>query len=212
MARRFIALVLAALAFAPTTAFAAKTKADARKRVDARPLDEGFLYAGVAPGMNFGGHALPRALYMDVLNAGWVLPQGIDLSFALTGTNLVPDAGDYSVTMGRLAVGYRPFLRDPLPILQPYVLAGAGLGGEGRYLCEPEPSCDPATTECRDVCGRANWAMSLFAGGGLDANFHLVDVGDQQLLAFAGIQARYEYIPDRFHMPVVTFPIGVKLQ
>lgn len=213
MLRRLAALTLALIAALPLPALAAgKKSAEVRKAPATRELNDGFLYVGTAPGINFGGTALPRSLYMDVVQAGYVLPAGLDLSFALTGMNFLPDAGDYGITMGRFAAGYRPFLRDPLPILQPYVLAGAGVGGEGKYLCEAEPSCDPATTECRDVCGRANWAFSIFAGGGFDVNAHLVDIGDQQLVAYAGIQARYEYIPDRFHMPVLTIPVGIKLQ
>src|SRR5690606_35899660 len=96
-----------------------------------RTLHRGQIYLGTAPGFALGGHAIPRALYMDALQAGYVFPNGIDLSYALTGMNWFPDVGDYSITMNRFAVGWRPFLSDPLPMIQPYVLLGAGFGGEG---------------------------------------------------------------------------------
>lgn len=185
---------------------------DVSDRYEPQRLEDGFLYLGSAPGVNIGGHSLPRALYLDVLQAGYVLPSGVDLSFALSGMNYVPDEGDYSIAMARFAVGYRPFLRDPLPVIQPYVLAGLGFGGEGRYTCEPEPSCDPATDSCRDVCSRASWAGDLFGGAGFDLTTRLFDVAGQQVMGYAGVQARFEWIPSRYHMAVISFPVGLKLQ
>jgi hypothetical protein len=208
MLRRIQAAAAALLLLAPALPGATEV----RGRYDPRPLKDGYLYLGSAPGLNVGGNALPRALYFDVLQVGYVLPTGIDLSFALSGMNYVPDQGDYSISMARFAVGYRPFLRDPLPVIQPYALAGGGFGGEGRYACAPEPGCNPARDECRDVCGRANWAGDLFAGAGVDLTTRLFDVGGQQVLGYAGVQARFEWIPSRYEMAVITFPIGLKLQ
>ncbi len=207
---RVLAAALAAVVLAgpgPAGAASAASRGEAT-----RPLDDGFLYAGVAPGFNFGGRSLPRALYMDVFQAGYVLPSGIDLGFALSGMNFFPDKGDYSITMGRFALGYRPFLRDPLPVIQPYALAGLGFGGEGRYICEPDPDCNPEKNSCRDVCERANWVGTMFAGVGLDLNAHLTTVAGQQLILYGGLQTRYEWIPGHYRMPVITFPVGLRLQ
>jgi hypothetical protein len=208
---RPIAATLAALWIAVPLA-AAAAGGEARREVESRPLEDGYLYVGAAPGFDFGGRALPRALYMDVVQAGYVLPSGIDLSFALSGMNFFPDEGDYAITMGRFALGYRPFLRDPLPVIQPYALVGFGVGGEGRYVCQPEPDCDPEKNVCRDVCERANWVGSIFGGAGIDLNAHLAYIAGQQLLLFGGVQARYEWIPNHYRMPVITFPIGLRLQ
>lgn len=208
-AARSLVLVVA-LAAVPLPGVAAGRGVEAR--VETRPLEEGFLYTGLAPGFAFGGHSLPRALDMDVFQAGYVLPPGIDLGFALSGMNFFPDEGEYSITTSRFQVGYRPFLRDPLPVIQPYVLAGFGFGGEGRYVCEPDPDCDPSKNECQDTCERANWVGSFFGGGGVDLNAHLVTIAGQQLMLYGGVQARYEWMPNHYRMPVVTFPIGFRLQ
>ncbi|WP_373049283.1 hypothetical protein [Vulgatibacter sp.] len=176
-----------------------------------RALPSGFLYVGTGPGFNFGGHSLPRALYMDALTAGYVFSNGLDLSYSLSGMNWFPDENDWSITMNRFAVGWRPFMRDPLPMIQPYLQAGGSVGGEGRWVCEPEPECDPSRNSCRDVCGRSNWVGGFFAGGGFDVTSRLFDVGNQQVLFYVGTQLRYEYVGSRYHMGVITFPIGLKL-
>ena len=193
---RTLVLALVALAAAASPAAAAKP--------EARPLEDGFLYAGTAPGFNFGGRSLPKALYLDVFQAGYVLPSGVDLSFALSGMNFFPDRGEYAITMSRFQVAFRPFLRDPRPVIQPYALGGFGVGGEGRYLCEREDG--------REVCEREHWAGSLFAGAGVDLNAFLADIAGQQLVVYAGVQARYEWIPDRYRMAVITVPVGLRLQ
>lgn len=176
-----------------------------------RELDSGYLQLGVAPGVNFGGHSLPRTIYSDALRAGYVFPNGLELQYALTGMNWFPDEDDWSITMNRFAIGWRPFMRDPLPMIQPYVLAGAGFGGYGDYVCEPEPQCDPAKDDCTNQCGRSHWGATMFGGGGIDFTSRLFDVGTQQLLLYVGVEARYEYVPDRYHMGVVTIPIGLRL-
>jgi hypothetical protein len=199
-ARSLTLALVALVAAAPVPAAAVGTRA----AVEPRPLEEGFLYAGVAPGFDFGGRSLPRALYADVLQAGYVMPSGIDLSFALSGMNFFPDEGEYAITQSRLQLAYRPILRDPLPVIQPYALIGTGLGGEGPYTCTREDG--------RRVCEREDWVGSLFGGAGVDLNAHLATVAGQQLVVYGGIQARYEWIFDHYRMPVVTFPIGLRLQ
>lgn len=196
---RTVAAVLAALAVAgPLPAGAAGD--------ETRTLADGFLYVGAAPGFNFGGRSLPHALYMDVFQAGYVFPPGVDLSFALSGMNFFPDEGEYAITMSRFQFAFRPFLRDPLPIIQPYALVGLGFGGEGRYRCEREDG--------REVCERDNWAGTTFGGVGFDLNAHLADLAGQQLLVYGGVQARYEFIFTHadYRMPVITFPVGLRLQ
>lgn len=177
-----------------------------------RGLPHGFLYAGTAPGVNFGGHSLPRDLYMDALQVGYVFPSGLELTYALSGMNWFPDRGDYAIPMNRFGVGWRPFLGDPLPMVQPYLQAGFSFGGEGRYICEPEPDCDPARDVCRNVCGRAHWVGGFFAGGGVDVTSRICDIGSQQLLFYVGTQLRYELIgAGRYHMGVLTIPVGLRL-
>lgn len=202
--KRFAALAAALVLLLPTLA-------PAQAMGMGRSLGRGFFSLGTAPGVNFGGHALPRALYMDAFQVGYVLPNGLELGYALTGMNWFPDTNDYSVSMNRFSVGWRPFLSDPLPMVQPYLLAGAGFGGEGRYVCEADTGCDPSKTSCRKVCGRADWRATMFAGGGIDISSRLFDIGSQQLLFYMGAQLRYEYMPDRYHMGVITFPIGLRL-
>lgn len=203
MYRRILAPLAALLLFLPPVASA--------QRQESRPLQQGTIYLGTAPGFAFGGKSLPRALYMDAIHGGYVFASGVDVSLALTGMNFFPDPGDYAISMGRVSLGYRPFQRDPLPMIQPYGFLGTGLGGDGRYQCEPEPSCDPDKDSCRTVCGRTRWVGDFFLGAGLDVNTHLLWLGGQQLLLYTGVQARYEWIFGRYQMPVITFPIGLKL-
>src|SRR5690606_22323001 len=116
-----------------------------------------------------------------------------------------------AISMNRFALGWRPFLEDPLPMIQPYLKAGGGFGGEGRYLCEPRPSCVPATDECRDTRGRPNWVGSFLVGGGIDFASRLFDIGNQQLLFYVAADLRYETIGTRYQMGVFSIPIGLKL-
>lgn len=183
--------------------------ASARSQV--RGATEGFAYVGTAPGANFGGQGMPRALYMDFVHGGYVFASGLDLSLALSGMNWFPSENQYSFSMGRASIGYRPFLRDPLPMIQPYGFAGVGFGGEGRYMCEAEASCDPNKDSCRNVCSRAHWRANTFIGAGIDFNSFLFYVGQQQVLFYAGFQARYELL-GKYHMPVLTIPIGLRIQ
>lgn len=185
--------------------------AGAHAQMQSRPLTRGQFYLGTAPGFAFGGQSIPRALYMDALQVGYTLPNGLDLSYALTGLNWFPDRGDYSVTMNRFAIGWRPFLGDPLPMIQPYLKAGGGFGGEGLYVCEPRLDCDPSRNECNDSCGRANWVGSFFVGGGVDVTSRLLDIGNQQLLFYVGADLRFETLGSRYQMGVVSFPLGLKL-
>lgn len=177
-----------------------------------RPATQGVLYLGTAPGASLGGQAPPRALYMDLVHFGYILPSGLDFSVALSGMNFFPDEGDYSLTMGRFTVGYRPLLRDPLPMIQPYAFAGAGVGAEGLYTCREPVDCDPSRDVCTRTCERTRWVGDLFLGLGVDVNAHLFWLGSQQVLFYAGVQGRYEWIFGRYLMPVITFPIGVRLQ
>lgn len=202
--KRIAALFSALLLLLPTIA-------PAQGMAPGRSLGRGFFSLGAAPGVNFGGHSLPRALYMDALQVGYVLPNGLEFGYALTGMNWFPDTNDYSVSMNRFSIGWRPFLSDPLPMIQPYLLAGAGFGGEGRYVCEADTGCDPGKSSCRQVCGRADWRATMFGGGGIDISSRLFDIGNQQLLFYTGAQLRYEYMPDRYHMGVITIPIGLRL-
>jgi hypothetical protein len=202
MSRRLLALLLVLVL--PVSAGANYT--------ESRPLRTGVLYLGMAPGVNFGGHSLPRDTYMDLFHAGYIFPNGLDVSFALSGRNWFPGENEWSITMNRLAVGWRPFLRDPLPMIQPYVLGGLGLGGVGRYMCEAESDCDPSRNECRTVCGRADWAFDLFAGAGFDVSMRLFDVAGQQILFYVGAQGRYEWLPGHdTSMGVFTLPVGLRL-
>lgn len=205
---RHAALALALLA----PALSGATEARVGGTVETRPLHDGFLYVGSAPGLNFGGNALPRALYFDLVRGGYVFPSGLEVNAALSGSNYFPQAGEYAVSMARVGIGYRPFLRDPLPMIQPYALAGAGFGGEGRYLCNAEPDCDPSRNVCRSVCSRANWVGDVYAGAGVDFTARLFDVAGQQVMAFVGVEARYEWMPSRYEMAVLTVPIGLRLQ
>lgn len=206
MLRRSLLLASITL-FASTSALAQGAAA----RSQYRQPSEGFVYVGSAPGVNFGGQAMPRALYMDFVHGGYVFPSGLDISLALSGMNWFPTEGEYSFSMGRAIIGYRPFLRDPLPMIQPYGFTGFGFGGEGRYQCEPEPKCDPRTDSCRDICGRARWTYDAFIGAGVDFNAFLFYVGQQQVLFYAGVQARYEFL-GKYQMPVFTLPIGLRIQ
>lgn len=201
MLRRIIALVFGMLLLAPSLALGQTT---------IRPASQGAVYLGTAPGMSLGGQGPPRELYMDMVQLGYLLPSGLDLSLALSGMNFFPDEGDYALSMGRFTVGYRPLMRDPLPMIQPYALAGAGLGAEGRYNCRDEPGSSQ-DVENR-VCSRARWVGDVFLGMGVDVNTHLFWLGSQQVLLYGGVQARYEWIFGRYQMPVVTFPVGLRLQ
>lgn len=201
MLRRIIALVFGMLLLAPSLAAGQTT---------IRPASQGAVYLGVAPGMNLGGQGPPRELYMDMVQLGYLLPSGLDFSLALSGMNFFPDEGDYALSMGRFTVGYRPLMRDPLPMIQPYVLAGSGLGAEGRYNCEDEPGSSKDVQN--RVCSRARWVGDAFVGLGVDLNTHLFWLGSQQVLLYGGVQARYEWIFGRYQMPVVTFPVGLRLQ
>jgi hypothetical protein len=207
---RSILAILSALAL--TFAGTAPAWAQGQDQRQGRAATQGLVYLGTAPGFNFGGKSLPRALYMDFLHLGYAAPSGLDLALAFSGMNFFPDEGDYALSMTRLSVGYRPFMGDPLPMIQPYAFAGVGLGGEGRYVCEVEPSCDPSKDDCSPACGRANWRGTYFLGGGVDLNSHLFWIGRQQLLLYTGVQARYELIGTKYHMPVITFPIGLRIQ
>jgi len=180
-------------------------------QVHSRTLHRGQIYLGTAPGFAFGGRSIPRSYYMDLVQVGYVLPSGLDFSYMLTGHGWFPDEGDYSISLNRFAIGWRPFLEDPLPMIQPYLKAGGGFGGEGRYLCEPRPKCDPAKEECTDSCGRANWVGSFFVGGGIDFTSRLFDIGNQQLLLYIAADIRYETLGTRFQSGVVSFPVGLKL-
>ncbi|AKU91613.1 hypothetical protein [Vulgatibacter incomptus] len=180
-------------------------------RTEVRPAKDGFVYVGTAPGVNFGGQSMPRALYMDFVHGGYVTSSGVDISLALSGMNWFPSDKEYSVSMGRFSLGWRPFLRDPLPMIQPYGFAGFGVGGEGRYLCKEESECDPTKDSCRTVCSRSHWVASGFLGAGVDFNSFLFFIGQQQLLFYAGVQARYEFL-GRYNMPVITIPVGLRLQ
>lgn len=175
----------------------------AAKAGPSRPLEEGLIYLGTAPGLNFGGHSLKQTLYIDMLQAGYILSSGVDLSVALSGANIFPDRDEFSLLQTRFQFAYRPFLRDPLPVIQPYPLVGAGFGGIGNYDCAKENG--------REICERAHWGASFFLGGGIDLNAFLTDVAGQQLLVYGGVQARYEWIRD-YRMTVITFPVGLRLQ
>ncbi len=205
---RRIALLVGILALLPTLAFA---QGRATARTESRSAQSGFVYLGTAPGANFGGQSLPRTLYMDFIHGGYVFSSGLDVSMALSGMNLFPNSGEYGVSMGRVSIGYRPFLVDPLPMIQPYAFTGFGLGGEGLYQCRPKPNCKPEDNLCPDTCGRTNWAGDFFVGAGLDFNSFLFYVGQQQVLFYAGVQARYEFLRD-YQMPVVTIPFGLRIQ
>lgn len=209
MLRRILAI---SFAFALSLGWIPSLDARAQAKVQSREATQGLVSLGTAPGFNFGGQSLPRALYMDLLHLGYATPSGVDLSLAFSGMNFFPDEGDYAISMTRFSLGYRPFMGDPLPMIQPYAFAGAGIGGEGRYICEVEPSCDPSRDDCSPSCSRANWRGTYFLGGGIDVNSHLFWIGRQQLLLYVGVQARYELIGTKYHMPVVAFPIGLRLQ
>ncbi len=183
----------------------------AHAQMSPRSLHRGQFYVGTAPGAAFGGQSIPRSLYMDALQVGYTFANGVDFSYALTGMNWFPDERDYAITMNRFAVAWRPFLEDPLPMIQPYVKAGGGFGGEGLYVCQPRRDCDPTKNECTDTCGRANWVGSFFVGGGVDFTSRIMDVGNQQLLFYVGADLRFETVGTRYQMGVVSFPIGLKL-
>lgn len=204
---KIAAACAAAIALLPAGA-RSQERTDARNQY--RRATSGFAYVGTAPGANFGGESLPRALYMDFIHGGYVFSSGLDVSLALSGANLFPSAGEYAVSMGRLTLGWRPFLKDPLPMIQPYGFVGAGVGGEGLYNCE-QRSGDPGKDLDREVCNRAHWAGDVFAGLGVDFNSFLFYVGGQQVLFYAGVQARYEFLRD-YQMPVVTLPFGLRIQ
>lgn len=205
MLRRSIAVV-SLLVFAFPGGLLAQSAGESRR------ANSGFVYLGTAPGFNFGGQSLPRALYMDFLHAGYVAPSGLDVSLAFSGMNFFPDEGEYSITMSRFSLGFRPFMKDPVPMIQPYGFVGMGLGAEGLYVCEEPPSCDPTKDVCTSTCSRANWRQNYFVGAGIDVNSHLFWIGQQQILFYAGVQARYELINTKYNMPVVTFPIGLRMQ
>jgi len=204
--RRSIALALLALLASPSALAQGRAS-----QHHSRPASEGIAYVGTGPGFNVGGHALPRSLYMDFIHGGYIFPSGLDASLAFSGMNFFPNRGEYAVSMARASVGFRPFMRDPLPMIQPYGFLGLGFGGEGRYVCEPEPRCDPSKDVCTDTCSRADWAMNGFLGVGADFNTFLFYVGSQQVLLYAGVQARYEFLNDH-HMPVFMIPIGLRIQ
>lgn len=200
MLRRFLALVCGILLFAPSLAQGQGT---------IRPASQGALYLGIAPGTSLGGQGPPRDLYMDLVQFGYILPSGLDFSLAFSGMNFFPDEGDYALSMGRLSVGYRPLMRDPFPMIQPYVFGGGGFGAEGRYTCKQEKGSSKDVPN--EVCSRARPAGDIFLGLGLDVNSHLFWIGSQQVLLYAGVQARYEWIFGRYQMPVLTFPVGLRL-
>lgn len=204
MLRRSLAVLIALLFFVPEPASAQRSV-----RNETRAAQSGAFYLGTAPGFAFGGKRHPRALYMDVIQGGYTLPSGLDLNLAWSGVNFFPDPGDYSLTMGRLSIGYR-LMSDPLPMIQPYGFVGAGIGGDGLYMCD-RPEVDPNKDPPREVCSRARWVGDAFFGGGFDFNTHLMWLGGQQLVLSAGIQARYEWVFGRYQMPVISFPIGLKL-
>jgi len=208
MRRTIRPIALLALALLPLGA-GAQGRSEAQSQY--RRATSGFAYVGTAPGANFGGESLPRTLYMDFVHGGYVFASGLDVSLALSGMNLFPSAGEYAVSIGRLSVGFRPFLKDPLPMIQPYGFMGTGLGGEGRYRCEPKSDSDPEKDLKQDVCNRANWAADFFLGAGVDFNSFLFYVGGQQVLFYAGLQARYEFLRN-YQMPVVTIPFGLRIQ
>lgn len=204
MLRRILALVCGMLLLAPAFAWGQGT---------VRPASQGAVYLGIAPGMSLGGQGPPRDLYMDLVQLGYMLPSGLDFSLALSGMNFFPDPGDYAISMGRLSVAYRPLMRDPLPMIQPYVLAGTGLGAEGKYTCEAQPATDKDVSNT--VCSRSYWVGDFFMGLGVDVNTHLFWLGTQQVLLYTGVQARYEWIFGNergYQMPVLTFPVGLRLQ
>jgi len=207
MSRLFRLVALLAVALLPLGA-GAQGRADAQGQF--RRATSGFAYVGAAPGANFGGESLPRTLYVDFVHGGYVFASGLDVSLALSGTNLFPSSGEYSVSMGRLSVGFRPFLKDPLPMIQPYGFVGTGIGGEGLYRCEPKSS-NPEKDLGQDVCNRAHWAGDFFVGAGVDFNSFLFYVGGQQVLFYAGLTARYEFLRN-YQMPVVTVPFGLRIQ
>src|SRR5262249_10342470 len=95
--RRAAALVLALLWPAASSA-----ETSLRSAVETRPLRDGFLYLGSAPGVNMGGSALPRSLYFDLVRGGYVFQSGFEINAALSGTNMFPGEGEYSVSMARL--------------------------------------------------------------------------------------------------------------
>src|SRR5690606_32786529 len=90
-------------------AFLLSLPAGARAQVHSRSLHRGQIYLGNAPGFAFGGKSIPRTWYMDLVQIGYVLPNGIDLSYMLTGHGWFPDEGEYSITLNRFAIGWRPF-------------------------------------------------------------------------------------------------------
>lgn len=201
MLRRLLTLVCAMFLLAPALA---------QGQGATRPASQGAAYLGFAPGLHLGGQGPPRALYMDLVHLGYILPSGLDFSLALSGMNFFPDAGDYSLTMGRVTAAYRFLMRDPLPMVQPYVLTGFGIGGEGRYICEQRPETDRDVGQ--EVCSRARWVGSYYLGLGIDVNTHLFWLGTQQVLLYAGVQGRYEWIFGRYQMPVLIVPVGLRLQ
>lgn len=201
MLRRILAFLCGMFLLSPSLALGQQT---------IRPASQGAVYLGFAPGISLGGQGPPRDLYMDLVQLGYLMPSGLDLSLALSGMNFFPDEGDYALSMGRLTVGYRPLLRDPLPMIQPYFMGGTGLGAEGRYTCRREPGSSRDVDN--EICSRARWVGDVFLGIGVDVNAHLFWLGSQQVLLYGGVQARYEWIFGRYHMPVVTFPLGIRMQ
>lgn len=203
MLRRTLAILCGILLLLPSLALA---------QVATRPASQGVVYLGLAPGASLGGQGPPRSLYMDLTQIGYILPSGLEFAVALSGMNFFPDEGDYALSMGRISVAYRPLMRDPLPMIQPYVFTGGGIGAEGRYTCREPVDCDPSKDVCSQVCSRTRWVGDFFLGAGVDVNAHLFWLGSQQVLLYGGVQGRYEWIFGRYQMPVVTFPIGLRLQ
>ena len=68
--RRLIPLLFAILLSLP---------AGADAQVRSRSLHRGQIYVGTAPGFAFGGKSIPRTWYMDLVQIGNVLPNGLDL-------------------------------------------------------------------------------------------------------------------------------------
>lgn len=150
--------------------------------------------------------------YPDLFGVGFSYRKA-DIAFHMTTMNPFPDSGSYSVLYGRLAAAYRPLKEGPLSVVDPYMFAGVGFGGAGRYELQDASCTNTTTDECSR--SRASFGGGLQAGLGLDVNFTIARLAQsgQRLSAFVGVELRGElfFSHGANLFTVYSMPIGLRL-
>lgn len=117
----------------------------------------------------------------------------LEISFNLTSQNPFPATGEFSVLQGRLSAAFRPLKKGQINMVDPYIFAGAGLGGAGDYV-KKDAACEN-TTQKECAMARNGWGGGLHGGVGLDFTFPLftIDSSQQRISAFVGLEFRGEF-------------------